>query len=374
MEKVVTIEGLAFGGEGVGRTEEGKVIFVPQALPGDRVRVAVLSDHGRYERGEILEVVEKSPDRVEPLCSVFGRCGGCQWQHLKYEAQNTWKEKILKDTLLRVGKIQDPVVLPMIPAPDPWRYRQRIQLKVDAEGTIGFHGFHSHQIVPFEDCKIADVRLNETLKQLRSNGLHSSSSDHSSFELSLDGIQEIKRDENLVFSQVHAAQNESLIKTLLLFSFGNAEPAFTRKKTVVELYAGSGNFTFPLADRAGRVIAVEENPKAVGEGERRVQEEGIANIEWVRGTAEWGLKKVYRQKIPVDLLVLDPPRRGAKEILDLVHVIQPRTIVYISCDPVTLSRDLQILTRRYYRLEKVQPIDMFPQTYHIESVAQLSLI
>lgn len=363
LERILTIDRLAFGGEGVGRCE-GKVVFVPGTAPGDRVRVRVLSDHGRFERAGLVEVLQRSPDRVEPPCAVFGLCGGCQWQHLTYEAQLRWKEEILRESILRVGKIEGATILPVKPATSAWNYRRRIRLKVDGEGRIGFYGFRSHEVVPFEDCRIADPRLNEKLKEIRSDGKRP----RGEFELSLDGS------DKTFFSQVHGEQNEELIQTVLEMAFGNADPAFARKKTVVELYAGSGNFTFSLAERVGQVVAVEENSRSVQEGRRLSVETGFKNIDWIEGTAEWGLKRVYRQRLAVDLLILDPPRRGAKETLDLIPLIRPRQIVYVSCDPVTLARDLKDLVRRHYRLEKIQPVDMFPQTYHIESVAQLSLI
>ena len=176
-----------------------------------------------------------------------------------------------------------------------------------------------------------------------------------------------------VFSQVNPEQNKNLVGTVIDFAFGNAEKAFTKKKRVVELYAGSGNLSFPLAERSGGIFCVEENAEAVHRGEKEADARGAANMAWIEGSAEWGLKKIYRSQVDVDLLVLDPPRRGAKETMDLVCLIRPRAIVYVSCDPVTLSRDLNLLVRRHYRLEKVQPIDMFPQTYHIESVSRLVL-
>lgn len=374
MEKTLTIDALAFGGEGVGRSE-GKVVFVPWAVPGDRVKVRILSDHGKYERAEVLEILEPSPDRVEPPCPVFGRCGGCQWQNMNYAAQLRWKQEILGETLRRVGRVNDLNLLPILPAPNPWNYRRRIQLKVDESGRIGFHGFKSHQVVDFEDCKIADPVLNRKLADLR-NGIDAQRP-VAGFELSLNGsanahvLPEEKHEK--VFSQVNAEQNKKLIETVLQFSFGNAEMAFTKKKTIVELYAGSGNFSFPLAEKAGGIFCVEESREAVHRAEREAQNRSVTNMAWIAGSAEWGLKKIYRNKIAPDVLVLDPPRRGAKEIIDLVCVIRPRVVVYVSCDPVTLARDLSLLLRRHYRLEEVQPIDMFPQTYHIESVSRLVL-
>lgn len=372
MERILTIESLAFGGEGVGR-DDGKVVFVPQAVPGDHVRVRVVSDHGKYERAEILEIVAKSPDRVDPECPVFGSCGGCQWQQVRYDAQLKWKREILSDSLRRVGRIPNPDVLPIIPAADPWHYRRRIQLKVDGEGRIGFYGPKSHGVVEFDECRIADPLLNERLAEMR----RVDRAPQKGFELSLNGtavvhvLEEKKSD--LVFSQVNPAQNKHLVQTVLDFAFGNADMAFTKQKRIVELYAGRGNFSFPLARKAGGITCVEENAQAVRLAEEEAESRGLDHMTWIQGSAEWGLKKVYRNREAVDILVMDPPRRGAKEILDLVCVIKPRFIVYVSCDPVTLARDLCQLVRRHYTLEKVQPVDMFPQTYHVESVSKLVL-
>jgi len=370
-EKIVTIDRLAYGGEGVGRNE-GKVIFVPGTAPGDKVLVRVTSDGGRFERGQLVSLLEKSPTRVEPLCPVFGTCGGCQWQHLSYATQVKMKAEIVHETLVRMGQIVHPPVLPIISASDPWNYRRRIQLKIDPEGKIGFYAAKSHQVVPFEECKIADPQLNKKLAEIRLGA----EKFESGFELLMSnhGVEVIKDSGGeKVFSQVNREQNRHLIDTVINFVFGNAHKAFTERNTLVELYAGSGNFTFPLAEKAGRLIAVEENPCAIEKAELESQARKISNIQWIKGSAEWGLKKIYRRKIAVDTLVLDPPRRGAHEILDLIPLIRPRTIVYVSCDPTTLARDLKVLVRRHYRLDKVQPIDMFPQTYHIESVASLSL-
>jgi len=374
-EKEIFIERLAFGGEGIGR-DDGKVVSVPGTVPGDRVRVKILSDHGRYERAELVSVDEPSPDRVKPPCNVFGSCGGCQWQHVSYEAQLKWKQAILSETIERVGKVTQPTVLPIIAAVSPWNYRSRIQIKVDDQGTIGFYAGKTHRVIAFDDCKIADPRLNVKVAEMKS-AKSDEAVEPGGLELSVNGASSVHVEPvvhgDSVFSQVNRDQNLRLVQTVLDFAFGNADPAFTRKRTVIELYAGSGNLSFPIAERAGAVHCVEENRQAVQRAEDETAEKGLKNLHWIAGHAEWGLKKLYRRKVFPDLLVLDPPRRGAKEILDLVCVMKPRQIVYISCDPVTLARDLNFLTRRHYKLEKVQPIDMFPQTYHIESVSLFSL-
>lgn len=356
---------MAFGGSGVGRCD-GKVVFIPLTAPGETVRFRVVSDEGRFEKGEVAEVVTPSSQRVTPRCSVFGSCGGCQWQHLDYAEQLRSKEAILQEALHRV--VSSFQMLPIIPADHPWNYRHRIQLKSDGR-NIGFYGRGNHQVIPFEQCEIADPLLNEEVKKIRTNQEDLGEE----FELCVEGgvVQRLKRTgSERVFSQVNTLQNQKLRDEVVDFVFGRADHAFTRQKNVVELYAGSGNLTFSLAQRAGRVVAVEENRAAV---ERLVEvcvSERLSHVECVTGTAEWGLKKLYRRQFPIDVLILDPPRSGAKDLLDLILVMKPRAVVYVSCDPTTLARDIKGLARGY-RLNKVRPIDMFPQTYHIESVSEL---
>ncbi len=368
MDKIVTIERLAFGGEGVGRVD-GKVVFVPLTVPGDRVKVRIVSDHRRYERGELIEVLTASQDRTTPRCAVFGQCGGCQWQHISYAKQLVAKEEILRDTLQRLAQCDGFELLPIIPSEPVWNYRNRIQLKNNGR-QIGFYGSGNHRIIPFDHCDIAHPSLNKELKTLQQEPQKLGEK----FELwvNAQGHTEYLNlpDGERTFSQVNPAQNERMKQELLHFVFGRANAVFTRKKNIVELYAGSGNLTFSLAERAGQVVAVEENQAAIEQLEADCLEQKLHNVECVPGTAEWGLKKIYRRRTSIDDLVIDPPRGGAKDILDLILIAKPRRVIYISCDPSTLARDIKVLSRDY-RLEKVQPIDMFPQTYHIESISEL---
>lgn len=372
--KTVTIDRLAFRGEGVGRVDQ-KVVFVPYAVPGDVLKIKILEKHKTFDRGEICEILTPSEFRVKARCEYFEKCGGCQWQNIAYEEQTKAKEEIFRQTLIRVAKISEPKILPMIPAANPWNYRQRIQLKVDfsSKPKVGFYAPESHEIVPIEKCDIADSKINETLQALLKKGQIPTRA----FEISVfeDGNVHVMPMDHVdrYFSQAHPEQNHQMVQAVLNFVFGRADPVFKMRKNILELYAGSGNFTFPLAEHAGRVIAVEENEKAVKVGELLTEENQISNIEWISGTSEWGTKKVLRKKVPIDTVVLDPPRAGASDVLDLIMVLKPKNIVYVSCDPNTLARDLKELTKRFYRFDYAQPIDMFPQTYHIESVTKLSL-
>ncbi len=368
-EATLAIDRLAFGGEGVGRIE-GKVVFVPWTVPGDTVRVRIVKEENRFSRAELVEVIEASPERVKPRCSVFGVCGGCQWQQLNYPAQLKAKEAIVRESLERIGKIAALPLQPIIPCQEPWQYRSRIQLKRDREGRIGYLEAASHTVVEFDQCEIANPIFNEAVRQIRS--------DHRklpfAFELLAENHDVVVRDledPDRVFSQVNPEVNRRLTDVVLNLAFGRAEIAFCRRLIMVELYSGAGNFTFPLAEKAGKVFAVEENAAAIRQAEKQMVSAGLTGIEFIGGSAEWGVKKIQRRNLPMDLVGLDPPRQGAKEILDLLCVIHPRVLIYISCDPTTLARDLKFLLARHYQLETVQPLDMFPQTYHIETVVKL---
>lgn len=368
-ERTLKIDRLAFGGDGVGRLD-GKVVFVPLTAQGDRARVRLTEDGGRFSRAVAVEIVESSPDRVEPRCSVFGVCGGCQWQHLAYPIQLQAKESILRETLERIGKFSKPPVQPIVAASEPWGYRNRIQLHQDRGKKIGYYGAGSHRVVDFESCEIAAPALNAAVQKLRQE----SPKLPRSFELVLGGddvvVQDLE-DPERVFCQVHPQVNARLIEGVLQAIFGREELAFSRKRCLVELYAGDGNFTFPLAERAGKVLAVESSKTAVGRAEREARRRLLRNVEFIAGSVEWGLRRILRMGVVVDTLLLDPPRKGAREIIDLICVLKPRQVVYVACDPPTLARDLQLLASRHYQLESAQPFDMFPQTYHIETIAKL---
>ncbi len=355
---------------------DGKKIFVEFAAPGDTLEVEITRDHGSFAEAHILRVVEPAPCRVMPVCPVFGRCGGCQWQHLSYATQLEWKSRILAETLTRIGGIADPHVLPTLPSPIQWNYRNRIQLHVDSKGHVGFYRPKSKEVVEFERCYIADERLNEQLAAHRAEfatrdrgvslkvdrpspsprlprqGGGEAVTPRTKFAGShhIDGPH---------FSQVNTAQNIAVQK--ILVEWAGTVP-HTR---IVELYAGSGNFTFPLAAMATHIVAAEIDGRAIAAAKDRAVREGISNIEFICAPAERIVKKF---RGACDLVFLDPPRKGAAEALDAIMALAPTTIIYMSCDPATMARDVRTLTASGWTLVQSLPIDMFPQTFHIESL------
>lgn len=348
----VTICDLVAGG--AGRAElEGRQLFVPLTVPGERVRVSIVRHHRDYLEGRLMAVLTPSSDRVVPRCPVFGDCGGCQWQHLRYEGQLRWKEEIMREQLRRIGRMGDVAVLPTIAADDPWHYRSRIQLHVDEAGHVGFFRAGTHEVVEFDHCSIADVRLNaqlETAKQrIRTTG--------AGRQLCVEATEG--------FRQVNPAQNARLQQ---LVAEGVAARAHA---TVLELYCGSGNFSFPLAAVAEHVVAVDDHRGAIAQTQQEVVRRRLSCLEFYCTSALRWLKRLLRDGTRLDGVLLDPPRRGAREILEPLLRVQPSWIGYISCNPATLARDLRILCDGGYRVESCQPIDMFPQTAHIESLTWL---
>jgi len=349
---IITIDKLCMGGNGLGEVD-GKKVFVPFSAPGDVIEIEITKDHGSYAEACLLEIIELSPSRVEPPCPVFGTCGSCQWQHINYKTQLEWKQIILKETLERIGKIEDPTVLPTLPSPKEWNYRNRMMLHVNSKGQVGFYKPKSKEVVEFERCYIAEEELNEQLNAQRE-------------EISKrDRGISLRLKEGPHFAQVNNAQNEQMKKVITQWI------SEVPHETVVELYAGSGNFTFPIATVAENVIAVEIDGRAVKWAREHAEMQGIKNITFHRLPSDRA-KQAFHEGSP-DVVFLDPPRRGAAEAIDAIIDLKPSIIIYMSCDPATMSRDVHKLMESGWKFQKSLPVDMFPQTFHIESLTMLQI-
>lgn len=348
----IKIEKLVYRGHGVGDAQ-GKKIFVPFSAPGDVLDVEIIDDHGTYADAQITNVIEPSSCRVNPACPVFGGCGACQWQHLSYECQIEWKRNILIETLNRIGKlnVSEDLVSPTLKSPNEWHYRNRIQLHVDSKGQVGFYKAKSKEVVEFKECLIAEEDLNSKLNEMRDELRHRNR-----------GIS-LRNEEGPSFSQINTAQNEQLKK--ILVEWLKEVP----HDNVLELHAGSGNFTFSIASIARKVWASDIDGRAIRHAKDLKQQDNVSNIEFY---CEPAYKTLKRYNDPYDTLVLDPPRKGAAEAIESILSNMPISILYISCDPATLARDLGQLVFAGYKLKRVMPVDMFPQTYHIESVSILT--
>jgi 23S rRNA (uracil1939-C5)-methyltransferase len=406
MSQVVELQltAMAHGGSALGR-HSGQVIFVPYAIPGETVRAEIVESHTRWARARLLEVLEPSPHRVEPPCPYFGRdrCGGCHFQHIAYEAQAGFKREVVVDQLARLGGLRDAQVDEIIGAAEPWGYRNHAQFSLTPEGRLGFLTADSHQVIPVEECLILEPLLDELWAaldmewpQLRRLSMRCGSAtgdrmaifeleQYEDFDIEVDFpvscVILLADDEAVVLMgnahlTEHVAGRDYRISAGSFFQVntGGAEAlvelvrdylAPTGGDSLVDLYCGVGLFGLALADRVGRVTGIEADPSAAGDFRHNAR--GLDQVTLVEGTADASL--VHLEE-PVDLLVLDPPRSGAgKQVMGQIARLEPWRIAYVSCDPATLARDARHLTGKGYSLERVQPVDLFPQTYHIESVA-----
>jgi 23S rRNA (uracil1939-C5)-methyltransferase len=418
----LTIASMAYKGYGVAR-DKGQVIFIPFTLPGERVRVAITEVRKDYAFGRCDEIIEPSASRVSPPCPYFGVCGGCQWQHIGAPFQAELKRGILVETLGRLGRLASLPPVSVIPAPSPYGYRIRVRLKAE-EGRIGYHRERSNALVEIEQCLIAHPLVNRILAGLRDSVLLSGFSGEAAITVSPDEgkgvlllrspaleLRDLSPARSLLrrmpdlkglaiasggkpvsfgepflhfslrpemegkeaplrfrvspesFIQINPEQNRALVRTVL------DDGAVREGEKVFDLYAGIGNFSLPLAARGAVVFGIEESGGAVREARWNAEENGLGRCRFVRGKVE----EVLRSEQPegTGLVVLDPPRAGSREALEAIARLRAGRMVYVSCDPATLARDLRFFTDRGFRIERLTLLDLFPQTYHMETVALL---
>lgn len=423
MNKVqVRIESVAFKGYGVARVQ-GKVVFIPHTVTGDEAWVGLIEEKKRYAMGKLLQIVEPSPWRVTPRCPSFGVCGACQWQHIDYPIQGELKKEILKDILNRLGRLTEFPPITIIPSSAPYGYRVRSQLKVRGK-ALGHFQEKSHQIVNIRKCLLAHPLINQVLPSLRKMASSFSQIKEIEINVSLDegevvlllhslshggGMEDVfgeflqnhplikgmvittkrginfwgdptlnltislgqEREEKNIklrispgsFSQINLEQNQRLIQTVLQLS------EIKKEGSILDLYAGVGNLTLPLAMGAKKVLGIEENGLAIEDALFNMKRNGIRNCDFVHGKVEDVLIGIKKENL--DCIVLDPPRTGCKGVLNQMVRLKPKKIVYVSCEPTTFARDLSCLMERGYSLQNLGLIDMFPQTYHMEVVGQL---
>ena len=361
MKKIsLTIEKLNSEGAGLARNN-GKVHFVPWTAPGDKVLVQIEKEHRDYTESRLLDILDKSPDRVLPPCPYFMSCGGCQLQHLSYESQLKWKREIVVDALKRIARLPDVGVAPMIASPKIWNYRSRIQLQKDSQGKVGFFKSKSHEVIEIQSCFIADERLNEKIKDMKKSPL-----DPPFVKGGLGGF-ELRVDGSSGFTQINPEQNKKLIELVIDYS------ALQKSDCVIDLYCGNGNFTFSLAAQSKQVWGIEINSDSLVSAQKRAQELGIKNISWKLGSADKALAELSREVASCDIMLVDPPRRGLEEAMDWIFPLAPHRLIYVSCNPATFARDAARLVKKGYLLKNCQPVDMFPHTSHVELIARFDL-
>lgn len=380
----VEIERLLPGGVGLAHAE-GLTLFVSLAAPGDILRVKIDRVQGKVGFASIVEILKPSPVRIEPPCPYFGRCGGCDFQQLTYQAQLEAKVEIIRDCLHRIAKIETPREIAITPSANQWRYRARANWQVDsAARLLGYFERGSSRVCDVEYCAVLGSELQETLEKVRSEILTETAArqfrvdavvGHDGVSVSPDvagfSAATVSRrvgNETYHFSAEAFFQvNHELLEPLIAAAIGDA-----KGKTAVDLYCGVGLFTLPLARRFERVTGVEAHPRATEFARRNLKSAKLDNAEVVTlGVTHW--LKHSRSFEPLDFLLLDPPRVGCENaVIAGILALRPRRIAYVSCDPATLARDLKKLIAGGYTLESVVAFDMFPQTHHVETVAHLS--
>lgn len=414
-EDIITLEltGMAHGGSAIGR-HEGRAIFVPYGIPGEQVRARIVQDKGRFAIAEVVEVLVESPDRVQPPCPYFGNglCGGCQFQQIDYANQLILKQQVVRDQMARLGGLPDAVVYPTIPSPNIYGYRSHATFHVDSNGHLGFIKTDHRTVLPVDDCLLLSPTLRDAFEDARiqrftpntrirfqtgtdEQPIHfpmgtitddvaepleekpsprtsnkrnpsrtASPTPTTSPQVLNEAVHYTIRNRKFrcsagSFFQVNLVQAEKLVELVL------ERLQLKGTEHILDLYSGVGLFTAFIAAQAKHVSAVELFAPAVEDAQVNLND--YANIDLYVGKIESVLPRLRSQ---YNAAVVDPPRAGMDApALEALIKTQPRQIVYVSCDPATLARDAKRLTATGYTLRDVQPVDMFPQTYHIECVA-----
>ena len=390
----VTIERILPGGLGLAHAD-GRTVMVALAAPGDRVRVSIDRVKGNVAFALIQEIITPSPQRVEPPCQYFGRCGGCDFQQLNYQAQLEAKVEIIKDCLHRIGRIENVPDLQITSAPNPWHYRTRAQWQYDSiRRRLGYFEAGSRHVCDVAECAVLAPGLQQTLSELRERMLDGSLPEEArdfravagddgvsiappvrdssptvregSGLTARDVTRNIRGETYRLNAESFFQANDDLLPQLIDAAIGEAHG-----ETAVELYCGVGLFTVPLARRFVRVIGIESDAAATHFARANLAGANLKNAQVINQDVGAWLEK----KSSPDFLLLDPPRTGAEShVIRGILNLKPKRISYVSCDPATLARDLRKLIAGGYTLESILALDMFPQTHHVETVARLATV
>lgn len=444
--QTVYIEDLTHDGNGVAKID-GYPLFIQGALPGETAEIHVMKTLKNYGFAKVVNILEKSPDRVEAPCVYFSQCGGCQLQHLSYEGQLKWKQNMVANVMKRLGKIDAPVH-PVKGMEEPWHYRNKSQIPFaqneESQIVAGFYKTKSHSIVDMERCLIqtgeADVVMADLKRELEILGVrpydeksHQGMLRHvvvrkgratgevmvvlvTKSKKFLQASAAIEKIRALIPNVTSIVQNVNGEKTNVIFgndtftlwgkdtiedtignvrfeisarSFYQVNPVqtevlykqaldyaqLTGNERVIDAYCGIGSISLFLAQKAGHVMGVEIVEQAIEDAKRNAALNGFINTYFEAGPAEEVIPRWYKEGKEADVLVVDPPRKGCDEaLLNTIIEQKPKRVVYVSCNPATLARDLRILEDGGYKTKEVQPVDMFPHTTHCEAVAWLELI
>lgn len=439
MPQLIKIHGLGSSGEGVGKIDN-LAVFVEGALPDEEILAEIETVKKNYAVARLIEILKPSLERVEPFCSLYKDCGGCQLQHFSYPAQLKWKRQQVVDAMERIGKIGGVEIFDTLGMENPLRYRNKMQFPVGKGLTIGCYARGSHKIIDTKSCLIQNAGNDRILAAVRNvakkfnlqpynEDTHKGFLRHFMGRVGSNGelmivlvtakenfpneknfvralvkelpevtsIQQnvqtyhnnviLGRDTKVLygkptihdkigkltfnisarsFFQVNTAQAEVLYKTASEFA------DLRGNETIIDAYCGTGTISLFMARKARKVIGVEVVSSAIADAKKNARENNIRNTEFIIGDAVKVLPQIFSDGIFAEVVIVDPPRAGCdKKVLEIFAAMQPEKIIYVSCNPATLARDSKILAELGYRTKKIQPVDMFPFTSHVESVAQI---
>jgi len=414
----ITLEKLTYGGEAMGRLADGRAVFVPFGLPGEVVKVRLVQEKQNYAHSELVEIVKSAHERIEPRCKHFTTCGGCHYQNLIYEKQLEVKTEILRDQLQRIGKIQNPPIQPIVASPQEWNYRNHIQFHLTNEGKLGFvrsltpnaspQGTEEF-ILAITECHLPESNIDffwpnlqfESKATIERVSLRSGMDDELMLVLESETAETPELEVEADISVVHIYQNhpvviagrDHLFINVLDAEFRVSAGSFFQvnthmaqkmvghvlanlpvspSATLLDVYCGVGLFSKFLAPKYAKIIGIESSASACEDFTFNLDE--FDHIELYEGMAEQILPAFTGHASSVMHMIVDPPRAGIeKHALDAIINLKPQIIIYVSCDPSTLARDAARLISGGYRLSDVTPFDLFPQTYHIESISVFEL-
>jgi len=405
-EAILKLEKFTYGGDVMGRLDDGRALFVPFGLPGEQVRVRLTEEKTHFVRGELLEVLEESPQRIKPRCTHFAKCGGCHYQHIPYQDQLTIKTDILRDQMERIGKIENPPVRPMVASPNPWNYRNHVQFHLTADGKPGYifslpEG-EGIGVKAISECHLPEKTIDELWPQLEFEpeaplsrvSLRAGVNDDLMLILESEYPDPPKMELEAGISVVHLTDGDALVMAgddhILMQILGrvcrvSAASFFqvntpmaekmvgcllerlpvTRSTSILDVYCGVGSFSAFLAEKCGQVTGIEISASACDDYLVNLDE--FDNAVLYEDDAGAVIPQLEAKK---DIVLVDPPRAGLdKHVLDGIVRLKPGVIAYVSCDPATLARDAARLINAGYQLVDVTPFDLFPKTYHIESIS-----
>ena len=419
----ILIEKLVYGGSGLGRLETGQAVFVPGVLPGERVIVTIRRKRKGFFEGDLSEILTPSENRISPPCTGEKQCTGATWSYIAYTAQLKYKQDILLDSIRRIGGMEPKRTLSIIPSPRTDHYRLRTQFNVrtaNGKQRIGFFRQGSYKLIEVENVFLLRPVINKTLDAIRTllhqlpvlSEVHINATPSCEVHILLFSEQPPFPSQEVFYSnltkavpeiigitcfagkkkafslgknrltlevegltlhategnffQVNWDQNRNMVRTVLELA------SLTGNDTVLNLFCGIGNFSLPLAKKAKRVIGIESGYSAIDDARANAALNGLKNTEFIAEDMQKGLRTLLQRKMRANVVVLDPPRAGATlKTLERVLAFVPQKIIYVSCNPSTLARDLKYFYLFGFRLDRLQPVDMFPYTYHIECIAEM---